>query len=116
MLEDYGWPAWLIYIVLALAVILVGLILGFVRFISLILLTRSRFLQGVLMLIDYCFTGSSQNEIVDIPDDSRDVDDDDELVKIPGSIGISRTASLSSLDRKRKWSQKQFQKRNRNLL
>ena len=33
------------------------------------------FSQGVLMLIDYCFTSSSRDEITGIPDDSRDVDD-----------------------------------------
>ena len=33
------------------------------------------FSQGVLMLIDYCFTSSPRDEINGIPDDSRDVED-----------------------------------------
>ncbi|CAF1141754.1 unnamed protein product [Adineta steineri] len=62
LLNDYGWPAWLIYIIFALAVILIGFIIGF----------------GFLMIIDYCLTGEPKDDIDNIPDDSRDIEDLDE--------------------------------------
>ncbi|CAF1087664.1 unnamed protein product [Adineta ricciae] len=62
LLEQYGWPAWLIYIVFSIGIILIGFILGF----------------GFLMIIDYCLTGTPKDEFDDIPDDSRDVEDSDE--------------------------------------
>ncbi|CAF2356915.1 unnamed protein product [Rotaria sp. Silwood2] len=60
--DQYGWPAWLIYIFFTVAVIVIGLILGF----------------GVLMIIDYCVTGTVKDDLNNIPDDSRDVEDFDE--------------------------------------
>jgi len=63
ILQDrYGWPAWLIYVVFALAVTVIGLILGF----------------GVLMIIDYCVAGAPREDISNIPDDSKDVEDLDD--------------------------------------
>ncbi|CAF4618992.1 unnamed protein product [Rotaria sp. Silwood1] len=60
--DQYGWPAWLIYIFFTVAVIVIGLILGF----------------GVLMIIDYCVTGTVKDDLSNIPDDSKDIEDLDE--------------------------------------
>ncbi|CAF1327501.1 unnamed protein product [Rotaria sordida] len=60
--DRYGWPAWLIYVFFTVAVILIGLILGF----------------GVLMIIDYCVTGTVKDDVNIILDDSKDVEDLDD--------------------------------------
>ncbi|CAF3856619.1 unnamed protein product [Rotaria magnacalcarata] len=60
--DTYGWPSWLIYIFFTVVIIFVGLVLGF----------------GVLMIIDYCVTGTVKDDINNLADDSKDVEDLDD--------------------------------------
>ncbi|CAF4636275.1 unnamed protein product [Rotaria socialis] len=60
--DTYGWPSWLIYIFFTVVVIFVGLVLGF----------------GVLMIIDYCVTGTVKDDINNLADDAKDVEDLDD--------------------------------------
>ncbi|CAF3410773.1 unnamed protein product [Rotaria socialis] len=60
--DTYGWPPWLIYIFFTVVVIFVGLVLGF----------------GVLMIIDYCVTGTVKDDINNLADDAKDVEDLDD--------------------------------------
>lgn len=50
--DQQGWPSWLIYVTLAVSVLLTGLFLGF----------------GVLLFIDYCLCGYSEDETACAPD------------------------------------------------